>query len=67
MAKNVKGLVFSLVGTAVGYVVGMAVENGLNDKFNKELVQAEAEEKDVLMSILKVAENMPKDEEETSD
>lgn len=59
MAKNVKGLVFSLVGTAAGYLVGMIVENSLNDKFNKELVEAEEEEHEVLKSLLKVTEVMP--------
>ena len=36
MINNVKGIVFTAIGSLVGLIVGNAVENKLNEHFNPE-------------------------------
>lgn len=75
MARNVKGLIFGLLGTVAGYIVGNIVEDKLNDNFNPELRAAQKEEKACLKAAIStVFETPPLDneveqvnEEETSE
>ena len=64
MINNVKGIIFTAVGSLVGLIVGNAVENKLNEHFNPELQEAKDAMKETLMLAAKETFEVGKEEEE---
>ena len=64
MARNVKGLIFSIVSTIAGFITAELVEDGLNKRFNPELEKAKEEEKETLRLAMTTAFDVGKEKEE---
>jgi phage tail tape-measure protein len=75
MINNVKGIIFTAVGSIVGLFIGNKVTDVLNDRFNPELQEAKDEMKQTLLlaakEVFPTGKDAPEEEsataEETSD
>lgn len=52
MVNNVKGIIFTAIGSLIGLAVSKKATDILNDKFNPELAQEKQEMKETAMAAL---------------
>lgn len=73
MARNIKGLLFGIVGTVTGYFVSQVVEEQLNKRLNPELMEERQAEWELVKTAVRtpfeitLSNDEDCEEEETSD